>query len=301
MAGLKEKILSYTLAAGLTFLGGCSSFPINEILLPKKSDQEKRVEKYALLVSAISEWNSDYSSGSKDYDSYALFKIYQTLIRTGFKDKNIFILYGAFSRTPNFDCGVYKSIAKRMKEKHFSQDRNTSASEKNIESVIHALKNRLDGNDKFVFYLLGHGNEDGSVELETLFESLSISNLQNYITGWKSSSNWFLFNNCYSGNTLEKLKLDNVCLFAASEKDKPAWVSRSWSSSAVFLSNKADRFNDSNSDGIVDWEEAYEATKKDVEEYLNSYSFLKEDLEDIKNALKPVIKVGKNFKKASLR
>ncbi len=309
---LSAKVLS--LAAGLTFLGiDCMPTISIENLLPPNhlSAVQNPVERYAVLISAATEVNTKYNSNldpiDDDCDSLNLFRAYATLVNNSYPDEHIFVLYSDGRRTPNFYAGN-PDISKRIKEKQFSGRYDNTASEANIEAVLDGLKNRLDDNDKFVFYIAAHGDCGGSIYLET-GSYITPDEFKQYITGWKSNSNWFLLTNCFGGTTLDMCSPDNVCMFSATESNTLAWSDRNWCGGERFLKYKADLANDANKDGVVDAKEAAQKVEQEGaaywEGYLHNYlvSEYKDngiyDPEDI--SLKPKVKVGKNFKEANLR
>lgn len=309
---LSAKVLS--LAAGLTFFSiDCMPPASIENLLPPKhlSVVQNPVERYAVLISAASEVNTKYNSNldpiDEDCDSLNLFRAYATLVNNSYPDEHIFVLYSDGRKTPNFDVGN-PDISKRIREKQFSGRYDNAASEANIEAILDGLKNRLDDNDKFVFYILAHGNCFGSLTLET-GSRITPDEFQGYITGWKSNSNWFLLMNCFGGTTLDMCNPDNVCLFSATESDTLGWDDRNWCGGERFLRYKTDMTNDTNKDGVVDSMEAAQKVEQEGmaywEGYLHWYLVTKYgdngiyDPEDI--SLKPKIKVGRNFKEANLR
>ncbi len=290
---------------------GCqqSVYLVREKLPPKIVQEENPVDKYALLVCALSDCNTKYNSAidliDRDCDSLALFRMYEVLINNGFPDEYIFVLYSSEGRTPNFSAGN-SPAAKRMEEKQFRGQYDNTASERNIESVLEGFKERVDENDKVVFYLAAHGNCHGTISLED--EWIFPYEFQEYVNGWKSNSNWFIITNCYGGTTLDLTEVDNVCLYAATQSDTLGWIDIHWCGGVKFMQNKVDMQNDTNQDGIVDYEEAFNAVKKKAKIYWETYLKGYIDNEYNKKSdwtsddidLQPKIKVGKNFKKAPL-
>ncbi len=300
----KNKVLSTVLSLGLCFFGSCKALPTAR-LSPKNIQEYDSVEKYALLVSALTELNSTYVPKAHDEDSITLFKVYKTLIDSGFPDENIFILYGVEGQTPNFNVGD-KKIAERIKKYHFNGDYSTIASEYNIEGILRRLKKRLDSNDKFVFYVQAHGR-DGKINLETQTTIMPYE-FQDYINDWDSNSNWFIVMSCHSGDLVDYLKTDNVCLVSSTLTGKLAWIDSDWCTGELFLMHKADLDNDTDKDGIIDWEEAYAKVQSEaraywiwLEYYLKHHYKKYRDWEIDDISLFPKIKVGKNFKKANLK
>ncbi len=316
---IPNRILSLSLFAGLAFSSGSCQIqdPVaSRLPLEQKVQAVNPVESYALLISATSEVNTNYTTEKLDpidvdCDSLTLFRSYKVLVENGFPDEHIFILYSGFGyRTPNFDVGN-PEIAKRIKEKHFSGQYNNAAYESNIESILDGLKKRLDANDKFVCSISAHGDASGRIFLETDGVIMPYE-FQGYLNGWKSNSNWFLIMNCYGGKTLQLSSVNNVCLMSATQPDKLAWVDRNWCSGERFLTHKADMANDTNKDGIVDENEAFREVGKDADAYWTGYlkwyletKYTDEDLfilwkpDDI--SLQPMIKIGKHFKTVNLK
>lgn len=301
------RLVSAALFSSLAlFGGGCTKYTIKNPIAPStQTSARSPVDKYALLVSSASDLNSKYGKEGNDGDSIALFNTYKTLIKNGFPDDHIFILYSAQGRTPNFEVGN-ATIAERMRNYHFSGEYDTTASEKNIEEILELFKKRADSNDKVVFYLLAHGREGGAIQLETETRIYPYE-FQGYLDGWRSKSNWFIVMSCYSGKLVDILNANNTCLFAGTQTDKLAWADENWCAGERFLREKADKKNDENADGLVDESEAFKKVQNDSVDYwryLRNYlqKHYKNDkgwkIDDI--CIQPKIKVGENFRETNL-
>ncbi len=306
---LRRKLLSASLFVSLAFLGwNCTTYTIRSPPvqgIQTSGGQSNPVDKYALLVSSASDLNSNYSKEGNDGDSIALFNIYKTLIKSGFPDEHIFILYSAQGRTPNFDAGNAE-IADRVRAYHFSGEYDTTASEKNIEAILSLLKKRADDNDKFVFYIAAHGRKDGFIQLEVETRIYPYE-FQGYLEDWKSKSNWFIIMSCYSGKLVDILNADNACLFSGTQSDKMAWIDENWCGGERFLKEKTNLKNDENLDGIVNGGEAFKKVQNDSVDYWRYLSYyLQRHYKGDKGwaiwdiCLQPKIKVGKNFKETNL-
>ncbi len=308
----KRQALAAILSSAAFFgVNSCQTCPVNERLPPKPpvvSAEQNPVDRYALLVFSATDQNSKYTSRASDSDTIALAKVYKALISNGYSDSHIFILYSWRGKTPNFEMIKDKDLASRLKDNHFQSNYYNEARESNIEQILDALKERVDGNDKFVFYIMAQGmnySVYNCIQLES-GGRIFLYELQSYLKGWKSSSNWFVIMSCYSGNLIDLCDVDNACLVASSETGKLAWADRNWCTGERFITYMADKKHDSDRDGVVETGEVIDKLCEDADiywAYLKWYitKYYKSELEADDISLQPKIKVGKNFKEANLK
>ena len=271
-----------------------------------------KVDLYAVLVCAADDGNPKKHSNldpiDLNVDITALSKIYATLTDCGYKDENIFILYCTKSLEPDWSEKVNQKYIQQIKKKHFSGKYTNDATKKNINSIIDSLKGKIDDNDQFIFYLLAHGQQTGVVQLAG--GPWSSQEIQTTLGGFKSKTNIFCFDSCFSGVILKRTNFDNAVFFVTTSDKTPGWDDRNFSNSANFLANKADKKNDTNKDGIVDCDEAFKATEKAARDYEPKW---KEYIRTKYKPAKPVprgvmesasiipeIKVGKDYVEANL-
>lgn len=309
---IRKQTLAVILSSAAFFgVGECQTCPVRDRLPskpPAVSAEQNPVDRYALLVFSVTDQNSKYTSKASDSDTIALAKVYKALIDNGYSDRHIFILYSWRGKTPNFEMIKDKELASRLESNHFQSSYYNEARESNIESILDALKERVDDNDKFVFYIMAHGRNYNIYNYMQLESGGRIYpyELQSYLNGWKSNSNWFVIMSCYGGNLIDLCDVDNVCLVAGSETGKLAWADRDWCTGERFITYLADKKCDSDRDGVVETSEVIDKLCEDADiywAYLRWYitKYYKDELEADDVSLLPKIKVGKNFKEANMK
>lgn len=306
----KRQALAAILSSAAFFgVNSCQTCPVKERLPPKVAHSGKNeIESYAVLVYSLTDQNSKYMKNASDADTIALAKVYKALTDSGYLDRHIFILYSWRGRTPNFEIVKDKELASRLENNHFKNNYYNEARESNIESVLDALKERVDDNDKLVFYIMAHGvkyDVHNCICLESGGKIYPYE-LQSYLDGWKSRSNWFVIMSCYSGNLIDLCNVDNACLVAGAETGKLAWADRDWCTGERFVTYLGDKKNDADGDGVVESNEVMDELCFDADiywAYLRWYigKYYKDELKADDISLQPKIKVGKNFKEANLK
>ena len=279
---------------------------------PFQASVLNKVDLYAVLVCAADDGNPKKHSNLDPIDVnvciMALSKMYATLTDCSYKDENIFILYCTKSLEPDWSEKVNQKYIQQIKQKHFSGKYSNDATKRNINSIIDSIKGKIDDNDQFVFYLLAHGQQQGVVQLAG--GPWSSQEIQTTLEGFKSKTNIFMFDSCFSGVILNRTNFDNAVFFVATSARTTAWADRNFSNSANFIMNKANKKNDTNKDGIVDCNEAFKATEKAARDYEPGWKeYMKTKYKPAKpeppgamesTSIIPEIKVGKDYVVANL-
>ncbi len=230
---------------------------------------ENPVDCYALIMAAANDTNTTIHKKLDPIDvngaEVSLSRVYGALIKAKFKRNHIVILYCDGKLQPNWAEKKNRKYFKMMKKYHFDKQP-LAATKQNIDSVMNQFKQKLDENDQFVFYIITHGAANGTLQLDRR-GSWPTSQIQQTFSGLKSKTNYILFDSCYSGKILDDVNIPNAFIFSTTGNRSPGWVDRNFSNCAYFLEMKLKKSNDKDKDGIVDCEEAFDATKKFAEKY----------------------------------
>ncbi|MHC4660619.1 MAG: hypothetical protein ACYS8W_02910 [Planctomycetota bacterium] len=226
------------------------------------------VDCYALIIVAADDTNTTIKKNLDPIDingaEVSLSRVYGALIKAKYKDDNIKVLYWNGQLQPNWAEKKNAKYFRRLKKYHFKGS--YAATYSNIQSVIDSLKQKLDDNDQFVFYILTHGMANGTIQLANR-QSLTTSQMQTLFTGFKSKTNFLLFDSCYSGKIIDNIDIPNAVIVTATTNRTPGWVDRDFSNCAYFLESKLKKTNDKDKDGVVDAEEAFDAATKYAKKY----------------------------------
>lgn len=228
------------------------------------------VEKYALLIIGCSDTNVRIHPDLDPIDVNAswvnLARLYGVLIRCGFKDKDIRILYDTGRIQPDWSEKKHNKELRRIRKYHFSGRYDTTASQRNINAIMGYFRQKVDENDIFIFYIMTHGAPNGVVQLAGR-SKWTPAQIQTALSGLKSRSNIFCFETCHSGSILNKTDFPNAVCVAAAPAANPGWVDRNFANCVNFIEAKASKKFDRNGDGIVDVKEAFTETKRRAAEY----------------------------------
>lgn len=282
------------------------------ILLPLYADD--RVERYALIVVGCADTNAKLHPALDPIDRNAFFvqvtKLYKALRRCGFRDENIYILYGDGAVQPDWSERQDHEELLNIKRNHFTGEYSNIASSENIETMMTRFRRKVDENDIFVFYLITHGYSDGAVILAGR-RKWGVERIQRTLSGLRTRHAVFCFEACFSGKILEKTDFPNAVCVAAAPGKRPAWIDRNFANCVNFILAKANPQNDKNGDGFVSIEEAMEAVYRMAAEYKPKWrKYIKryrlpKDTPGFRKAVrrvsfKAVLKVGNRFRDFSL-
>jgi hypothetical protein len=226
------------------------------------------VDSYALLVVAASDTNTTIHRNLDPIDVNAslvgLARIYTALKDVGFEDSKIIVLYCEGGLQPNWEEKKCSKCFKTLK-KHFGRQ-NMDASAANINSAVASLKEKLDDNDQFLFWINTHGAANGTLMMAR-HGKWSTGEIQNTFSGLKSKTNYLLFDSCFSGQIVDKVFVDNAVIFSTTQSNSPGWVDRTFTNCATYVECLTDKKFDKDKNGFVDHEEAFNATKSAAQEY----------------------------------
>ena len=226
------------------------------------------VDCYALLVVAANDTNTTIHRNLDPIDVNAslvgLARIYTALKDVGFEDSKIIILYCEGGLQPNWQEKKCSKCFKTLK-KHFERQ-NIDASTANINTAVASLKEKLDSNDQFLFWINTHGAANGTLMMARRGK-WATSEIQNTFTGLKSKTNYLLFDSCFSGQIVDKVFVDNAMLFSTTGSNSPGWVDRTFTNCGTYVECLTDKKCDKDKNGFVDHQEAFDATKAAAQKY----------------------------------
>ncbi len=226
------------------------------------------VDCYALLVVAASDTNTTIHRNLDPIDVNAslvgLARIYTALKDAGFDDSKIIVLYCEGGLQPNWQEKKCSKCFKTLK-KHFERQ-NMDATAANINSAVASLKEKLDSNDQFLFWINTHGAANGTLMMAR-HGKWATNEIQNTFTGLKSKTNYLLFDSCFSGQIVDKVFVDNAVIFSTTGSNSPGWVDRTFTNCANYVECLIDKKYDKDKNGFVDHEEAFNASKAAAQEY----------------------------------
>ena len=277
---------------------------------------DNKVERYALIVVGCADTNAKLHPDLDTIDRNASFvqvaRLYGALRRCGFEDGNIRILYDTGRVQPDWSERQCHAELARIRRYHFAGKYPNAATLANITAMMDWFRRKVDENDIFVFYLMTHGHQSGTVMLAGRRKCTS-AQIQKVLSGLKTKHAIFCFETCFSGAILQRTDFPNAACVSAAPHNTPGWVDRKFANCVNFILAKANPKNDKNKDGLVSVEEAMEVVRKKAAEYepkwreylRTKYKFPRHSpvprsavsRTSIKNA---VLKVGKNFKDFNL-
>jgi hypothetical protein len=241
-------------------------------LVPEHSDAKfwaNPVDCYALLVVAANDTNATIQLNLDPIDVnaslVALARIYGALKEAGYEDSKILVLYCSGGLQPDWSEKKKAKYIKMLRTRHFKRQ-NMDATKGNIQTIMNAIKQKLDENDQFVFWINTHGAANGMLMMARRGK-WSTGEIQNTFTGLKSRTNYLLFDSCFSGQILDRCNIDNAVMFSTTQSNSPGWVDRLFTNCATFIECKINKKCDKDKDGIVDYEEAFNATMENARKY----------------------------------
>ena len=160
--------------------------------------------KYAVLISTGNTTTDDTLYHSEYW--YDLFLNYQALREDGFKDENIYVLYGHGS-----DFATYHADYDAMTVYGHSIT-DLAVNKANIKSVFADLGTKMDGNDYLYVWWMGHGGGSGpgacnlAMSISTTGETVTDAELTSYLNGIPSySKRNVAVMTCHSGGLVDNL------------------------------------------------------------------------------------------------
>lgn len=273
---------------------------------------ENPVDCYALLVVAANDTNSTIHRNLDPIDVngslVGLSRIYGALIEAGFEDSKIVVLYCSGGLQPDWSEKKNAKYIKLLKKNHFNRP-NMDANKANINSAVASVKEKLDENDQFVFWINTHGAANGTLMMAPRGQ-WGTGEIQQTFTGLKSSTNYILFDSCFSGQILDRCDIPNAVMFSTTGSNSPGWVDRNFTNCATYLESLNDKKHDKNKDGVVDCDEAFKVTHSYATEYEPKLKqYLKSNYRPPKPAppgaidrssIIPKIEVGDSFERRQL-
>ena len=147
-----------------------------------------------------------------------------------------------------------------MIEKEFQGSYSNIASKKNLLNIEERIEQKMDSNDTLTLsfnmhgrpYLLASEQDQKYIEGEEISEMLNDN---------KSKNNLIVIDACFSGSMTKFIDVPGTVITSCRGQDW-GWVDRDFSFGAIFFENKNYPKNELNKEGIVDDDEAFEATKK---------------------------------------
>jgi hypothetical protein len=213
------------------------------------------VDCYALLVVAANDTNTTIHRNLDPVDVNgslcALARCYGALREAGYEDSKIIVLYCSGGLQPNWSEKKNAKYVKMLKNKHFKRQ-NMGANKANIQSAMNTIKQKLDDNDQFVFWINTHGAANGTLMMAPRGQ-WSTGEIQNTFTGLKSKTNYLLFDSCFSGQILDRTDISNAYMFSTTGSNSPGWVDRNFTNCAYFLECKNNKKFASRRDGTLEY------------------------------------------------
>lgn len=146
-------------------------------------------------------------------------KVYDDLVKMGFKQENIKVLTPDGNFNPKF--GSYKNLEQAMNDKSY----NHHASEDNLKRILDDVSKKVDRNDVFTLYVASHGlnnNDDSYVGLQNGREDLYDYELKEYTKNIKGGKELYVVGACHSGGFADKLGQGKDVAVSACKTYQPA-------------------------------------------------------------------------------
>ena len=224
---------------------------------------------YALLVLATDETNPTLprKPGPEEANitEIVLARVYGTLLRAGFMDENITVLYASGREKMDAQEQRYAEMFKRLNTEHFERP-HYEATRDNVIRAIEHYGQKIGTNDPFVFWILAHGWRNGALSLEDCTYLLP-REIEAAVKRLKSRSNYLLFDCCYSGSILDTLTLDNALMFSTTGSNTRGMLAADFSNCAAFLENLADSSCELDVNDRMDCQKAFSATLAAAQKY----------------------------------
>jgi len=269
------------------------------------------VHGYAVLVLATEETNATLNKHLDPQDvntmEIVLARVYGALVRAGFKDENITVLYASGGVKPDPAEQRCAGQFKRLADKHFNRA-DYEATRENVLSALRACRQKADANDQLVFWILVNGWPNGALSLAKV-TYLIPREMEAELKGLRSRRNYLLFEGCFSGTILERTNMDHAVMVSATGAQTPGWVDRDFSNCATFLESMLDPKCDQDGNGVVDCREAFAATLARAKNY---EPIVKKHLEDghkqpgvprdvlLRSSVIPTMRIGERFVSAAM-
>ncbi|MBI4146843.1 caspase family protein [Candidatus Woesearchaeota archaeon] len=145
-------------------------------------------------------------------------KVYDDLLRMGFKAENIKVL------TPDGDFhprGNYANLARAFSDTSY----NHSGSEENLKQTLEQMAQKADHNDTFTLYVAAHGlNENGTsfVGLRNGTDTMTDQELREYTKNINAGTELYVVGACHSGGFAEQLGQGRDIAVSACSSNQPA-------------------------------------------------------------------------------
>jgi hypothetical protein len=274
---LRRGFASILLSLGLT-MAGCqvlsSPSGIEQYKAPKISEK-----KYAVISTGASLRNEEeglVDPIDKNCFWVSTVKVYNELLKNGYKPENIFVLYKD-GQPPFDDPYLLKEINEIKKE--FTDSSINIATKNNLVNLLDSLEPIINPEDKFTLYIDQHGSSLGSAHFEYDNSYIFGHELGEVLKGNKSKEVLIVTGTCYA-EMFSILINHPAVIISGSKCDKYGWGDKNFSWGQVFFEEMNNPKNDTNHDKEVSPYEAFLPAKKRSKQYRKTIDeFLKKDYE----------------------
>jgi hypothetical protein len=216
--------------------------------------------KYALLYTGCSVRTGEKvlkDPNDKNTFWIATVKVYNQLLKNGFKAENVFVLYK--DAKPDWDDpAVAKTKDKIAAE--FKADYSNLATVENLRKVEKRIQGKLDANDVFVLYLTMHG-KNGLLRSEHDKKAFTGADVTRLLRDNPSKRNLVFVHACFAGDFMGNVEAEGA-MIGASRVGEVAWGDRDFSFGELFFTALNDAKSDADGDGKVDYREAFDAASR---------------------------------------
>jgi hypothetical protein len=180
-------------------------------------------------------------------------KVYNHLLKLGFKPENIYVLYK--DAKPDWEDPAVKDV-KAAIAKEFRAGYSNLATKANLIAVEKVIERKLDANDLFLLYLTVHG-KNGVLRNEQDKKFITGGEVTRMLADNPTGNNLIFVHSCYAGNFMRNVDASGTVI-GASRVNEVAWGDRDFTFAELFFAALGAAASDGDGDGKVSHHEAYE-------------------------------------------